>query len=686
MKLKKGIHTGTNKAIIYTEGNTYPIKDHLKNMGFSWYGAKKFWWLYETKLLPDKLDTLKKLGVDVSEIAGQTASNAPSSSVQSPAPSSPATISNQPKPEKVDSEIVRTDKTTNIDQHSYVSFPINPKIYQTQVQVEANGQTYSLDIIVGRHKDSKYTKTIPMYSFGVYYDKSLLRRYEKQAEGRWSKSGPNYDENSFVENIVNNIKAKLANKEKSKLYNLFLDELKLRKRDPNFSEFLKNWFDFKYSGESPEKEAFEKEFASKVPTRMIKINEEGYEGEYPVSYNLLSNTIYLETDIKANAAPRAATLHRVEIIPDIENIAQLNAYIEKEIIENYAEIQQNYLNYLKSFPFRSEERQEAEGRMRPIAEMIMSGSIDLDLLKRELMKRGFVRPRKSKSEFSPGMVPQGGFKLIIDDKAIRDGVFTRGRSKNDPDYFYSVLAYNLMRIKHNNIGFMPILLVDAYRDLEDILKRYGFNPSRNQVSDYVDKAARDLFADLTGRTYRSWDERWSDFYGGGRGTGSSSYQQSVADNPLEGGRALNNFVSLAVSLGEDAEKARSSPKAVYRQLALKYHPDINEEIDPSIFPKINNAYNALPEHLKRASNWYEKMIKIAQTQEERRHQEYMEKQIEEALSPENKWFCSQEAGYEVTDPNKLIMYYIRNGGAKGFRERNKQLLERKKNSYLLSIP
>ena len=46
-----------------------------------------------------------------------------------------------------------------------------------------------------------------------------------------------------------------------------------------------------------------------------------------------------------------------------------------------------------------------------------------------------------------------------------------------------------------------------------------------------------------------------------------------------------------------------------------------------------------------------------------------QKQIEEALGPVNRWYCSEFFRREVTDPNKLIEYYIRSGGAVDFARR-----------------
>lgn len=46
--------------------------------------------------------------------------------------------------------------------------------------------------------------------------------------------------------------------------------------------------------------------------------------------------------------------------------------------------------------------------------------------------------------------------------------------------------------------------------------------------------------------------------------------------------------------------------------------------------------------------------------------EYVRQQLEEALGPVNRWYCSEHYGREVTDPNLLLEYYIKNGGAEHF--------------------
>jgi hypothetical protein len=43
-------------------------------------------------------------------------------------------------------------------------------------------------------------------------------------------------------------------------------------------------------------------------------------------------------------------------------------------------------------------------------------------------------------------------------------------------------------------------------------------------------------------------------------------------------------------------------------------------------------------------------------------------QVREALDPVNRWYCSQFFGYEVNDPEILLAYYIKHGGAEHYRK------------------
>lgn len=48
--------------------------------------------------------------------------------------------------------------------------------------------------------------------------------------------------------------------------------------------------------------------------------------------------------------------------------------------------------------------------------------------------------------------------------------------------------------------------------------------------------------------------------------------------------------------------------------------------------------------------------------------ELLQAQLKEALGSVNKWYCSQHYGYEVNNPEVLLAYYIKHGGATHYRE------------------
>jgi hypothetical protein len=54
---------------------------------------------------------------------------------------------------------------------------------------------------------------------------------------------------------------------------------------------------------------------------------------------------------------------------------------------------------------------------------------------------------------------------------------------------------------------------------------------------------------------------------------------------------------------------------------------------------------------------------------------YVRKQLEEALGPDNRWFCSQHHGRKVTEPDLLVEYYIKHGGAEHFRRKFEKRFE-----------
>ena len=57
--------------------------------------------------------------------------------------------------------------------------------------------------------------------------------------------------------------------------------------------------------------------------------------------------------------------------------------------------------------------------------------------------------------------------------------------------------------------------------------------------------------------------------------------------------------------------------------------------------------------------------------------QYVRGQLAEALGPDNRWYCSQYYGFDVQNPNKLLEYYIKHGGAADFRRRRDERHDRR---------
>ena len=49
--------------------------------------------------------------------------------------------------------------------------------------------------------------------------------------------------------------------------------------------------------------------------------------------------------------------------------------------------------------------------------------------------------------------------------------------------------------------------------------------------------------------------------------------------------------------------------------------------------------------------------------------DYLRKQLEEALGPDNRWLCAQHHDRIIDEPDLLLEYYIKHGGAERFRRR-----------------
>ena len=152
-----------------------------------------------------------------------------------------------------------------------------------------------------------------------------------------------------------------------------------------------------------------------------------------------------------------------------------------------------------------------------------------------------------------------------------------------------------------------MMLRDAIKHWHDLSNKYGYNLDFNDINNYFDQVSSNLYETLFHReSPKSQSEQWSDFYGR-EGTSGDTGEYSFKGNES----ALNNFVSLAVSLGASELEARQDPKGTYRGLVKMFHPDINPDAtegNKASLVELIKHYNNLPIEITRANNWYNKTV------------------------------------------------------------------------------
>jgi hypothetical protein len=633
-KLYFGAHDANNRPIVWIAGDTKAIYKSLgkTGLGFTWYGKRAIWWMYEDRFKANAkqfLETLSQLGVDVAAATADRNDSSsspvepianPSSPEATPAPSAmPNPVQSDsaaaPTERPVGTSRVKSDQTTG--EKLMGTFPANPSIYATDVQVTVDGTPVTLHVVFGRKRGDKYLKTVPTYTVSILLNGNEVydKRFIPPNGGKWTARGPSYDENALLQSYIDKV-PELASDPKWKVYHAIKRAMEYDKNDSGFIAILDKIKDAESYKEYPEL----------FPRRTFHLGEQGYEGDYPISVipsvyepigtNRKKVSFRLETAIDHKLAPRPETLAYLEMPVTVHSVQEANAMIDQAIEKDRSGIEEDYVKYLKSFAYTPQQQETSAGQMKPIIDMIMSGSVDVKKIKQELLTRGFVRANKRGGQSAPGMAPSNSFKLIIDDQAIRSATFSRDQFKsNSPDYFFVAIAYNLMRIKHNNIGFMPILLDDAYRSVARIIHRYySKDIQASQVAAYIDNAARMLWTDLTNRAYKSWDEVYNDFYSGSWGTNGEGQPgaQPAGNNP-----AVSSFANFAgnLNLGVTMQQAMNDPAGTYRTLSKALHPDMTQMADKeqakSLFTELSIRYGRIPREVKdaprTASNWYARM-------------------------------------------------------------------------------
>ena len=547
-----GTNTKTGEEIVYIIGDTYPIRSQLgsRGLGFKFWKDPKIgpmWYMPKKRFeerTPDILHSLSQLHVNVSRYGEDPKTDNPQGNEtvkQEEAAENPKTVVTN-----------KTDTDARYDRG--MRFPINSNIYEEEFSVEVDGETMNLHITFARNANNNYKVTIPEYSYTIKWgDQEVFQHGVKFPKGyRWNKSGPNYDEDKLIEDKLNSLKELYRNPEKNSHKHL-RSFLNASKRDSELKELIQ-----------------EKKNDYKFDTSIFLAPQSIYIDKYNNNFDLevqLSTwfdspifSIDFYTKVDHQYAPTKEKLGSVKIPSTIRTIDELNEYISTIVGNSIDVLTKKYVAYLDSFAYTEQQQQQAQSQMADILNRINDNNIDVPFFKQKLMEFGYIRPSKKGKNLGEEMVPQGAIKLIIDDKAIRE---TALDYQHDYNYVYSAIAYYLMRMKHNNIGWMPFSISDTIRHAYEIIARFADpNLTEMNFAKFIKEVTQAIFSDLMNKTYRSREEIYNDFYSG-------NYSGDTSGVPRATNNALMDFARYVNDLGGNPDIAINNPVVSFREMSKK---------------------------------------------------------------------------------------------------------------------
>jgi hypothetical protein len=593
--LTKKINTKTGQEVYALVGDTFPVKDKIKALGFRWWGQGKFWHIPPSRLTPEKIKALSTFA-DVSEFDDGATPTPPTPPTQEPV-STGTTV--QEFTNKTDTDSGKNFRDIDregaggfgydrVPGDKWYGFPIKTNIYSTEIPVDIDGQEIPIIMILDRWY-RKGVRKVPHYKINLLYKKNKIGTLgtSPPEKSQWGE----YNEDKLALEIPDKIKNTVAKKEK--LYKIIKYNLALEQRDPEFVQILEKWQSAKWD---------DKKFIYQyIPQKTIQITEPPYEGEYKLTLNKVSNSIHLETNVDHTLAPREKTVGSFGIPGEIQNLEQFNQYIDEALAKNHDAISQTYIEYLKSFAFTEEQEEQSRGAMNEVVNMI-GKNYDTSHFIDKLQELGYIRPNKKvkKIDKQPGFLPKDKIKWVVESKKVVNDAYTYTQ---EPSQFYSTIAYYLHRKVKNISSWTDMMLVSAINHWHKLSERFGHEISYEEVDKYFNEISSQLYRELFYKEPpRSTQEQTEDFY--------NQFGRGQERQPVPGSSGgLENFVNIVTQLGVDPNIARKNPKQVRNELAMKYHSDRTGD-DPQslqIMKNINDAYESVPQELK-ASNWYKKLI------------------------------------------------------------------------------
>jgi len=602
--------------VLVIEGNTFHIKDKLKQLGFKPYKIGGYWVQIMNKSVYDKksdsekrtlISTIESLGVENTDILKTNSDKDRNNQQDIPNNEIPKTeppkerevLQGEEYPYKNTMSNEREEKT----RRKY-SFPIEKNIIEIVLDVDVDGTIHSEKTKVNRTFKAGITsdsykvtfnreyKDFPIYEFviGKNHDGNPITIIRISTKGK-TKERPwgSYDEREYLTQYIKPKLEKLIQTIPT-YKGPFVNEYDYRKRDDDLKSLLN---EINYSWDSEH------------ILYKIDINEGPYKGNYPVGvYYSAPNSAVLETGIDHPLASRKRTIGSVNLI-GIHNLKDFDNKIKLELEGQKAK--DKYVEYLETFPFLQQQEDEEKNKFEQIKDFIKNKSVDIEYVLGRIKQMGYIRPNRRQKQTGPGMTSGDEIKWVLDSEKIRNDIYGRGYQKSSPDFFYTVIAYYVLKAKTGQWSFTDMMLMDSINDWIRIMKKFGVELNFKEIESIISDIGKEILFMVFGQKSRTRAESFNDFYYGG-GDGGFFNEEDDKKTNFNNNPALSQLENFARELGLDPTSI--SPKKLYRQLSRMTHPDVNRE-DPNAkakFQQLGNIWDLIPGELKHAFNWYDMII------------------------------------------------------------------------------
>ena len=617
-KLYKANHTKTGFPIFIVAGNTLRVYKAVKANGFVWEtrypvtvsdGQKidKYWWCYDNRLTPLRANSLAKLGIDMSEYDPTLGSV--------PVPQTPAENAEIPAETEVEEtpKLVVDQSLEGASQGSgrssrWAKFPIKGNIYQTDIEVDYQGEKVPLHVIVSRVQTTdKWDKLIQgraSYRMTIYYNGEVVGNhmlYWNDDEATYFKFWNPQKEiellgriPQYVQNVLDK---RIASKTGNSLYKKLQSVKTLELRDPSLTQFLDEEWEDKF---------------------VFEISEGRYAGRYDakVQHRKGHNSVSVYPDLQGYEINEYEDriFYSREVPDEISNIEQFKSWMQNELTTNHGEMVRKMEDFLKRVSYLPEDKENIDRVMQTLIQRIMNKNyIDVDESLAKFKEMGYFRPRKTRRKIPEGAGANGLAPILddsaymLDSKVILED-FYRGKTSSDPKWIWTLMAYFVHYWKGGNAeGMFFSAIEDRVKDFVKQALRWGFAMDFDETYSFIRNSAGRIYAKFYHRvppgTRGAQARAFYDWYHNSYESADSGRVGNGRTNDV--GNPIDDLVDFASQYDIDEAAVRSDPRGIFRKLSRLLHPDMNihkDEVEAKTneeqFKVLNNINERIVESFK----------------------------------------------------------------------------------------